>query len=61
VATPKERDRWKSQRVSKILALGLIWAVGVLALVVERWPSKHRAPGARPGAVVDRAAPRRPS
>ena len=61
MATPKDEDRGNRQRVSKILALGLIWAVGVLALVVERWPSTHRAPGARPGAVVDRAAPRRPS
>ena len=25
-------------RVAKILALGLIWGVGVLALLVERWP-----------------------
>ncbi len=61
MATRKDRDRRKPGPVPKILALGLIWAVGVLALVVERLPNKHQAPAARPGAAVDRAAPRRPS
>jgi len=38
VATRKDTDRLTRGRVPKILALGLIWAVGVLALLVERWP-----------------------
>jgi hypothetical protein len=38
VVTIEDKDRRMQARVAKILALGLIWAVGVLALLVERWP-----------------------
>lgn len=46
--TPGEDRRAARQRVAKILALGLLWGIGVLALVVERWPAHQRASNAPP-------------
>jgi hypothetical protein len=42
--TSGEDRRAERQRVGKILALGLLWAIGVLALVVERAPTHRRVP-----------------
>jgi hypothetical protein len=38
VVTIEDKDRRMQARVGKILALWLIWGVGVLALLIERWP-----------------------
>jgi photosystem II stability/assembly factor-like uncharacterized protein len=55
VATPSDKDNGRPRRVSQILALGLIWGVGVLALVVEHAQSK-RAPAKHPAASAVAAA-----
>lgn len=54
--TPGEDRRAARQRVAKILALGLLWGIGVLALVVERAPTHRRAPA--PAAARTTAATR---
>jgi len=55
VTSPPDKDDERRGRVARILALGLIWGVGILAILVQR-AAITRPVTARPTAVAPAAA-----